>query len=335
MDTPAALQERASTATLTVLERRSGAARSASSFAAAARAENTKRAYRAAWADFVGWCEDLQLTSLPATPETVAMYLSDRSKQLKVGTLRHRLAAISVAHAAAGHEPPTALRREPLRSVWAGIRRSLDGRPVRKAPLTGDLLHRFLLDLDLDSRDPARRLRAFRDRALVLVGFAGAFRRSELVAIRVQDLTFEAKGVLVSIPRSKTDPGGAGDIVGIPFASRSTTCPVHALRAWLDAAGIAEGPVFRGVLHGGHLTGALSTEVVARTIKKYAGRLGLDVEAFSGHSLRAGLITSAAAAKVSEHDIARQSRHRSTAVLRAYIRKATMWDGNAASAVLG
>ena len=178
------------------------------------------------------------------------------------------------------------------------------------------------------------RLIGVRDRALLLVGFAGAFRRSELVALDVDDMADTTDGLVVTIRRSKTDQEGAGEQIGIPYGSDPATCPVRSYRAWLDASGVTSGPVFRAVTRHGRMSDRrLGDAAVADVVKRCARVAGLDPCQFAGHSLRAGLITSAAEAGVAERDIMRQSRHKSVPVMRRYIRGATVWQANAAAAV--
>ncbi len=310
------------------------ASNSAQEYAQAARSKNTKRAYRASWRDFEDWCEQVGIVALPATPETVAMYLSARALQLKVGTLGHRLAAIAVAHKVAGYPNPTSKREEPLASIWAGIKRKRGQRKTQKMPLLEAHLRKIIKLKDAETHSAIGELRWIRDRALLLVGFAGALRRSELVDIDIKDLTFDERGLRLYIPRSKTDVGGEGVEIGIP-ATGTATCPVRAVKEWMEAAGLDEGKVFRAVRHGGIITESLSTRVVANLVKRYAGDIGLDPGGFSGHSLRSGLITQAATNGAREVDIMRHSRHKSVPVLRQYVRKATVWEDNAAAKALG
>jgi integrase len=172
-----------------------------------------------------------------------------------------------------------------------------------------------------------------RDRALLLLGFAGAFRRSELVSLNAEDVTFTGDGLVILLRRSKTDQEGEGRKVGIPYGSHPETCPVRALRVWLDALGITEGPLFRSVQHGRIQPGRLCDEAVALMVKRHAKALGKDARRFAGHSLRAGLVTSAAIAGVSERSIMRQTGHRSHAILQRYIRDASLFRENAAGRV--
>ena len=213
-------------------------------------------------------------------------------------------------------------------ATLAGIRRQLGTAPKAKAPLMTVDLRRMVDAL------PASLL-GLRDRALLLVGFAGAFRRSELVALTLADVRECAEGSAGDgAPRSKTDQEGEGQVKGIPYGRNESACPVRALRAWLEAAGVKDGPLFRSVSRHGRVGGGLSDRDVARAVKKAAAAAGIDPALFSGHSLRSGLATSAAAAGVSERIIMQQTGHKSERMVRRYIRDGNLFRENAAAAVL-
>jgi site-specific recombinase XerD len=295
-------------------------------YADRATAPSTRRAYRTDWADFAAWCDRQRLPALPAAPETVALYLADLAQGGKsASTLRRRLAAIAAAHRLAGHDSPT--RHATVRTVWSGIRRAHGTAQVGKTPaLTADL--RAMVHALPDTVSGAR------DRALLLLGFAGAFRRSELVALDVADLQAVPEGFVVTIRTSKTDQEGAGRKIGIPHGRHAATCPVAAVQSWRELAGIAEGAVFRGVdRHGNVGDTRLSDRAVALVVKRAAAAAGLDPAQYAGHSLRAGLATSAAQAGVSERAIADQTGHRSLVILRRYIREGSLFRENAAAGV--
>lgn len=303
-------------------------------YARNARAANTIRAYRSAWADFTSWCVAAARQALPADPDTVALYLTSLADGgLKTSTMQVRLSAISQAHKAAQLETPT--RSATVSVVWSGIRRTLGTAQEGKAPtLVEDL--RSMVAAMTPRRGQAWRMLELRDRALLLLGFAGAFRRSELVAIDVDDLDVSRAGVVIRQRRSKTDQEGQGRRIGIPNGSRADTCPVRALQAWLTASGISSGPVFRRVnRHGQVLPGRLSGEAVAIVVKRRAEVVGLDPERLAGHSLRAGLATSAAAAGASERSIMAQTGHRSVTMVRRYIRDGELFRPDNAAAVVG
>ena len=295
-------------------------------YADAAKAPNTLRAYRADWRDFAARCEAHALPPMPATPETVALYLSALAATgYRTSTLQRRLSAISQAHQLAGHESPT--KSAGVRTVWAGIRRTHGSAQEGKAPaLTADVAAMI-------GALPTT-LIGTRDRALLLLGFAGAFRRSELVALDVRDLTTTREGLVVTLRRSKTDQEGQGRRLGIPYGANAATCPVRALHAWLKASGIATGPLFRSVDKHGRLGAArLSDKAVALVVKRAAAAAGLDPARYAGHSLRAGLATSAAAAGISKRSIMDQTGHRSVTMVRKYIREGSLFRDNAAAKV--
>lgn len=299
----------------------------AHTYAQARRAPATWRAYRSDWADFTTWCAHHRLEALPADPDTVAAYLTDRASTLHTSTLQRRLSAISVMHREAELAPP---RSERLSMIWRGIRRTKGTASHGKAPLLiGDL--RRVVDL-IDLTKPI----GVRDRAILVVGFALGARRSELVALDIEDLELSEDGYAVTIRRSKTDQEGEGRKVGIPYGTDPRTCPVRALQAWLDlldldSPRISE-PIFRAIDPAGQATDRrLHARGVADAVKRRTVTVGLDPTSFAGHSLRSGLATSAAAAGASERAIMRQTGHRSVTVLRRYIRDGSLFTANAAS----
>jgi len=292
-------------------------------YIAAATAPNTRRAYRSDWTDFVAWCERYDLTALPATPETVARYLSALAAVAKVSTVGRRLTAIAKAHRTAGHDSPT--KSEVVHLTMRGIRRTHGVAPTQKAPA-------LLADLRAMVATLPETPLGTRDRALLLLGFAGAFRRSELVSLDVADLAFGERGLTVTVRRAKGDQEGAGTIKGIPFGRHGLTCPVTAVRDWLDMSGITDGPVFRPINRHGQIRSArLGDKAVALVVKRAAAAVGLDPDKYAGHSLRAGLATAAAAAGAQERDIMRQTGHRSVQMVRRYIRAGELFHDNAAA----
>lgn len=287
------------------------------------KAPNTVRAYRADWIHFSQWCEERNLRPLPAEVETVVLYLKELAGHAKTSTLGRRLSAISQAHQTAGLASPT---REPvIRQLISGIRRSHGIAVTAKRPVLVEDLKAMLEGL------PAGVL-GFRDRALLLLGFTGAFRRSELVALDCVDIERQHDGLIVNVRRSTTDTEGSKRRLAIPHGNKEEgTCPVAAVEVWLAAAGIESGPVFRVVNRHGHvLPNRLSGEAVALVVKRRVEALGYDPAQFAGHSLRAGLATSAAMAGKSEGSIMQQTGHRSSAAVRRYIREGNLFRDNAA-----
>jgi site-specific recombinase XerD len=289
----------------------------------ASRAASTKAAYRTDWADFTRWCDAQGLPALPAGPETVAYYLAALANAgKKAATIGRRLAAIRYAHKLVSLPSPTesALVEEAHR----GIRRTIGTAQRAKAPLVTEDL-RALVATCPDS------LLGLRNRALLLVGFAGAFRRSELVGLQVDDVEACAEGVKITLRRSKSDQEGEGRVIAIPYGKQLVTCPVRALQTWQQAAGVAQGALFRAISRHGGVGGALSPIDVARIVKKAAHAAGYDPARFAGHSLRAGLATSAAAAGCPERVIMMTTGHKSEKMVRRYIRSGVMFQENAAA----
>ena len=292
------------------------------SFAENEKSAATRQAYRSDFRIFAAWCAERGLEALPAAPTTVARFLSSEATGgAKSSTIGRRAAAIGYAHKLAGFEPPTNV--ETVKAVMRGIRRTIGAAPVRKAPATADLVV-AMLKLCPDT------LAGKRDRALLALGFAGAFRRSELVALTVADLVVTPDGYRVMIRRSKTDQEGEGQEVAIPRGSRIE--PVKAIDTWLAAAGITSGAIFRPILKGNRLQDvALTGHAVAEIVKQYAKKAGLDPALFGAHSLRAGFLTSAAEAGAGVLKMVEVSRHKSVDMLAVYVRRADLFREHAGS----
>lgn len=288
-----------------------------------AKAKNTLEAYRKDWQDFYTFCVKSALEALPASPEAIIAYLVAQAEDHKVSTLERRIASISQAHQAAGYVTPTSDMK--IRVLMQGIRRNKGTAQNGKAPTVTADIKAMVASLP-DS------LLGIRDRALLLVGFAGGFRRSELVALDVEDFEFKREGLVVTIRKSKTDQEGNGRKVGITYGSNCETCPVRSLQLWLEEGAITEGPAFRSVnRHGNVQPGRLSDKAVALIVKRCAEAAGLDSSKYSGHSLRAGLATSAAMNGASERQIMKQTGHRSEAMVRRYIREGSLFSNNASA----
>lgn len=297
----------------------------ARSYATEAKAENTRRAYRSDWAAFTSWCDIYGAVSLPCLPEVLALYITEMADRgRKVATIERALVAISQAHKTAGHQSPRGDAR--VQAVRQGIRRKLGIAQNKKAPLLPVDLRTIVEHL------PAG-LRGLRDRALLLLGEAGGFRRSELVAFDVGDVSFVAEGAVVSLKRSKTDQEGAGRKVGIPFGHSEVTCPIRALRSWLDTTHLKEGPLFRSVNRWGGIGGRLDGNDVGRILKRAAQAVGLDPARLGAHSLRAGFVTAAFKAGKSERAIMAQTGHKSERVMRGYYRDEDLFSDNAAKGI--
>lgn len=302
-----------------------------------AKSEATRRAYAADWRDFSGWCQQNRLIFLPATPATVALYIAHlsqpegREKPRTVATITRRLSSINTMHKAASYRPPAKMDDPVLAETYHGICRLLGMRQQQKQPLTLDRILRLLEAIRTTDLPVA----GARDRALILVGFVGAFRRSELAAMRVEDLVRHRRGYTIRIPRSKTDQTGVGREVEILYGAQERSCPVLALENWLEVGAIREDFVFRQVGLYGELRGKLSPGAVAEIVKRLVRRAHLDApESYGGHSLRAGFVTEASAKGASDREIMRQTGHRSRAMIDRYAR-AEQRDRQSAVSKLG
>lgn len=296
----------------------------AESYARRSKTENTVKAYRSDWAAFEAFCRGREVAVLPATPATIAAYAAEAARTLKANTVERRLTTISQAHQFAGVSNP--VEDKLVRAVMAGIRRVKGTAQHGKQPLSPEILRKMFAGLPDD-------LRTARDRAMILVGFAGALRRSELVQLCFENLGWTGDGLIVTIPRSKTDPEGEGQTIGIPYGSHPESCPVRALTAWLERANITGGCLFPAIGRWAGIVTAkpLCDHQLAKIIKRMAERADLDPTVYSGHSLRSGLATSAAEGGASERAIMEQTRHRSLKQVRKYIRRGSLFSDNAAA----
>lgn len=287
---------------------------------AASLSEGTKKGYQQDIAHFEAWGG-----SIPASAETIAAYLADLATRCKTATIVRRVTALSKAHDAMGAANPT--KSELVRATLRGIKRTLGTASKEAKPILREDLFQMLDCMSDSTKD-------MRDKALMLLGFAGAFRRSELVGLDISDIEHVRQGIVVTLRRSKTDQNGAGRKIGIPFG-RSKWCPVKQLADWLDHAKIDTGPLFRRVNRHGHVAEQrLSGEAVCVIVKLRVEAAGFDPVGYSGHSLRAGLATSAAMAGASAWKIRQQTGHASDTMLNRYIRDGDMFTNNAAGLVL-
>jgi len=297
----------------------------AAAYAKAEKAVATRRAYQTDFAIFQAWCANRGASALPAEPATVAAFLAwEASRRSRPSTIGRRVAAIRYAHKLAGKDVPTDDER--VRATVRGIRRAVGTAPTKKAPATADRIIAM-------APVAGTRHAGLRDRALLLLGFAGAFRRSELVALDIEDIEETKEGLRVTIRRGKTDQEGKGTTIAI--VRGAVACPVVAYKAWIEAAKLTAGPVFRPIAKGERLQAArLTDRSVAMIIKAHAARVGLDPAGFSGHSLRSGFLTSAAARGASIFKMMDVSRHRSVDTLRGYVRDAELFKDHAGTGLL-
>jgi len=288
-------------------------------------AHQTLKNYAADWKHFNAWCAEHGRRPLPAAPETILCFIVALADRYAVSTIDRRLAGISYYHKQARHPLPT---KDPeVERAMRGIRREKGVAPHGKAPIVLDTLRQMIAALPEDRR-------GLQDKALLLVGFAGAFRRSELVGLTIADIQFVDAGLVIQLRRSKTDQEGAGFSKGLPYGTHTDTCPVRTLRRWLDAAEIISGPLFRPIGRYGTIgTAALHPQGVVRAVKHAARLIGVEVAELSGHSLRSGLATSAAQAGVSERVIMAQTGHTDVRSVRRYIREGSLFRENAAGLI--
>ena len=307
-------------------------------YVAAARAPNTLRGYRSDWSEFTTWCSHAKLDPLPAAAATISSYLTELARAgAKVGTMSRRLSAIRFAHQLRDLPDPTTGAR--VVAVWEGIRRTHGAPPEQAAPLMPPELLDVLAACPTTKTWKARGrpaepdLAGLRDRALLLVGFFAALRRSELAGLTVDQVTDHSNGLVLSLPRSKTNKYGLeAELVVLPRAGNRARCPVIALHTWLDAASITEGPVLRPVSKGNRaLARSLHPESVNDLVQAAVARAGLDPAPYSAHSLRAGFVTYAHLRGASDRAIAHQTRHRSLATVGTYVRIHEAWADNAAT----
>lgn len=282
--------------------------------------ENTRQAYRSDLAHFMGWGGEL-----PASPELVAQYLADHAEALAASSLARRVATLSKVHTANNWENPC--RAEIVRATLRGIKRVKGTAQDQAKPLLREDLFLVLDALGDDTR-------AKRDRALLLIGWAGGFRSSELAGLDVTDVEEVREGLVLHLRRSKTDQTGQGRKLGVPLG-RTRHCPVAALTAWLDTLNQPNGKIFRPVDRHGNLRGdTLRADAVSTILRDRLTTAGIDPLGYSGHSLRAGLATSAIKAGVPTYKVRAQTGHASDAMLGRYVRDAGLFEGNAAAALL-
>jgi len=288
----------------------------AQTYANNAQSDATKKAYSSDWADFEAWCAVHGVKALPASPATVALYVVDLINRCAVATLARRLAAITHEHRRSRLDTPTASME--VRTIMRGIKRTHGTQQHGKAAAVTEDVRAMVAALPSD-------LGGTRDRALLLIGFAAALRRSELVALDVANVQFRRDGLTLHIKRSKTDQERQGATLGVVYGNDKTTCPVRSLKVWLQTSGIQTGAIFRPVNRHNQLGDTrLHADAVGRIVKRCAAAAGLDPEVYGGHSLRVGLVTSAVRAGVSDHQIMDQTRHKDQRMVRRYRREANV-----------
>lgn len=294
------------------------------------KAENTIDAYEADWNDFIDWCEYRKEPFFPTTPEVIVNYINDLADYAKANTISRRISAISENYNASGlSENPC--KAPIVKQALRGIRRSLGTYQQGKTPILLDDLEDIFDVMDSMGLPDIQYLR---DKSIFLVGFMGAFRRSEIAALTVDDITFSPQGMEIFVRSSKADQEGQGATVAIPYIDNKNLCAVRALKAWLRHANISEGPVFRGFTKKLDIKkNALNDKSIAEIVKKYMSLIGADPSMYGAHSLRHGFATTAALHGVEERNIMRQTRHHSVNMVRRYINEANKFVNNPISTI--
>ena len=289
------------------------------------KANNTLRAYKSDFKDFSAFCAKHSLSSLPSEPKIVSLYLTHLSKNSKISTLRRRLVSISMVHKLKGHYLDT--KHPIIVENLMGIRRVKGSIQKGKKPLLINNLKEIINAIDESNIEDVKKLR---DKSVILVGFGGGFRRTELISIDYEDLEFVSEGLKITIKKSKTDQFGEGMVKGLPYFTYETYCPVINLRKWLEKSKIKSGPIFRRFLKGSTLTDKrLTDQSVVLIIKKYLNLAGIENKNFAGHSLRSGFATVAAESGADERSIMAMTGHKTTQMVRRYIRNANLFKNNA------
>ena len=290
------------------------------------KAINTVRAYKSDFNDFGLFCAQNGFKSLPSEPKIVALYLTYLStKNAKMSTLKRRLVSIGVIHKLKGHYLDT--KHPSIIENIMGIKRRKGSIQNRKKPL---LISSLKIIIDVIDQQNKEKIKILRDRSIILIGFSGGFRRNEIVSLNYDDLDFVPEGLKIKIKRSKTDQFGEGAMKALPYFDNSQYCPVVSLKNWIDIARINSGALFRRFSKGSRLTEKrLTDQTVALLIKEYLQLAGIDNKNYSGHSLRSGFATSAAESGAEERSIMAMTGHKSSEMVRRYIKEANLFKNNA------
>ena len=290
------------------------------------KANNTVRAYKSDFKDFGLFCAQNGFKSLPSEPKIVSLYLTYLStKDSKMSTLKRRLVSIGVIHRLKGHYLDT--KHPSIVENIMGIKRRKGSIQKGKKPILINDLKKVIDVIDQQKKDDIKK---FRDRSIILIGFSGGFRRNEIVSLNYDDLDFVSEGLKISIRKSKTDQFGEGAIKALPYFDSTQYCPVVSLKKWIEISNISSGPLFRRFSKGLKLSeNRLTDQTVALLIKEYLLLAGIDSKNYSGHSLRSGFATSVAEAGAEERSIMAMTGHKSTEMVRRYIKEANLFKNNA------
>jgi len=290
------------------------------------KAINTVRAYKSDFKDFGLFCAQNGFKSLPSEPKIVSLYLTHLStKEVKMSTLKRRLVSIGVIHKLKGHYLDT--KHPIIIENIMGIRRRKGSIQKGKKPL---LINSLKLLINVIDKHNSENIKKFRDRSIILMGFSGGFRRNEIVSLDYDDLDFVNEGLKINLKKSKTDQFGEGSVKALPYFDNIQYCPVLTLKNWIEVSKINSGPLFRRFNKGSKLsTNRLTNQTVALLIKKYLQLAGIDSKNYSGHSLRSGFATSAAESGAEERSIMTMTGHKSTEMVRRYIKESNLFKNNA------
>jgi len=293
------------------------------------KANNTLRAYKSDFRDFGAFCAKHGLDSLPTEPKIVSLYITNLSKNSKMSTLKRRLVSISMVHRLKGHYLDT--KHPIIIENLMGIKRVKGSIQKGKKPI---LINHLKSIINVIDQQEINEIKKSRDKTIVLVGFGGGFRRTELISIDHEDLEFVPEGVKITLKRSKTDQFGEGMVKGLPYFSNELYCPVINLKKWLELSNIKSGPIFRRFAKGSVLTNnRLTDQSVVLIIKDYLNLAGIENKNYSGHSLRSGFATVAAESGADERSIMAMTGHKTTQMVRRYIREANIFKNNALSKI--
>ena len=290
------------------------------------KAFNTVRAYKSDFIDFELFCVKKGFKSLPSGPEIVSLYLTHLStKDIKISTLKRRLVSIGVIHKLKGFYLDT--KHPSIIENIMGIKRRKGSIQIAKKPILINSLKQIINVIDKQKREEIKK---FRDRSIILIGFSGGFRRNEIVSLDYEDLDFVPEGLKINVRRSKTDQFGEGFTKALPYFDNSQYCPVVSLKKWIQISNIATGALFRRFSKGSKLSeNRLTDQTVALLIKEYLNLVGIDSKNYSGHSLRSGFATSVAESGAEERSIMAMTGHKSTEMVRRYIKDANLFKNNA------
>ena len=290
------------------------------------KAKNTIRAYKSDFHDFGLFCAKNNFKSIPAEPKIVSLYLTHLStKNIKISTLKRRLVSIGVIHKLKGIYLDT--KHPTIIENILGIKRRKGSIQKGKKPLLINSLKKIINAIDQQKKKEIKKLR---DRSIILIGFSGGFRRNEIISLDYDDLDFVSEGLKINIKRSKTDQFGEGTVKGLPYFNNVQYCPVISIQKWIQISKINSGPLFRRFTKGSNLSeNRLTDQTVALLIKEYLKLAGIDNRNYSGHSLRSGFATTAAEAGAEERSIMAMTGHKSTEMVRRYIKEANLFKNNA------